>query len=62
MSRMLPLLLTILALIWIAPAFADGMMIPVRPEVPRFSVAYHRVNVTIDHQVGFRSVSHDLLG
>jgi len=51
MSRMLPLLLTILALIWIAPAFADGMMIPVRPEVPRFNVAYHRVNVTIDHQV-----------
>jgi len=52
MSRKLMLLLlTLLLLAGVTPAFADGMLVPIRPEVPRFSVAYHRVNVTIDHQV-----------
>lgn len=51
LSRISLLLLTLLLLAGIAPAFADGMLVPVRPEVPRFSVAYHRVNVIIDHQV-----------
>lgn len=32
-------------------AKADGMMIPVRPEVPSFSVVYHRVKVKIDRQI-----------
>lgn len=30
---------------------ADGMMIPAHPTVPAFSVAYHRVKVTIDRQI-----------
>ncbi|MHB0938587.1 MAG: VIT and vWA domain-containing protein [Armatimonadota bacterium] len=49
MSRISLLLLTLLVLA--GAACADGMLVPVRPEVPRFSVAYHKVNVTIDHQV-----------
>jgi Ca-activated chloride channel family protein len=56
MSRMLTLLLTILVIAGITPAFADGMMISVRPEVPRFSVTYHRVNVAIDHQVAVTDI------
>jgi len=36
--------------------FADGMMLPVRPEIPAFSVKYHRVNVTIDRQIATTEV------
>ncbi|HEY3379396.1 MAG TPA: VIT and VWA domain-containing protein, partial [Armatimonadota bacterium] len=33
------------------PSSADGFMLPASSGVPRFSVPYHRVQVTIDHQV-----------
>ena len=32
-------------------ASADGMMIPVRPDLPGFTVTYHKVDVSIDNQV-----------
>ena len=32
-------------------AYADGMLIPVRPMEPAFTVKYHNVDVTIDRQV-----------
>ena len=32
-------------------AFSDGVLIPVAPDAPAFSVKYHRVNVSIDQQV-----------
>jgi len=33
------------------PAAADGILIPERPEAPRFAVKYHRVEVKIEGQV-----------
>jgi Ca-activated chloride channel family protein len=49
--KLLPL--AVLAALFGLPglAQADGMMIPVRPDVPSFSVVYHRVKVSIDRQV-----------
>ncbi|MBI3923310.1 MAG: hypothetical protein HY318_17955, partial [Armatimonadetes bacterium] len=48
-------LVTAIALAGIAglpcSVYSDGMMVPVRPEVPPFSVSYHRVKVEIDRQV-----------
>jgi len=44
-------LLGLLLLAMSVLGYADGMLMPVRPEEPRFSVAYHKVKVDIDHQV-----------
>lgn len=37
-------------------AFADGMLIPARPEAPAFSVKYHKVEVTIKDQIAFTKI------
>ncbi|OPZ88032.1 MAG: von Willebrand factor type A domain protein [bacterium ADurb.Bin429] len=42
-------------------ALADGMLLPVRPEVPAFGVSYHRVNVTLDRQVATTEVDQAFL-
>ncbi len=39
-----------------APAAADGMMIPERPDAPNFAVKYHRVEVKIEGQVATTSI------
>jgi Ca-activated chloride channel family protein len=39
-----------------APAAADGMMIPERPDAPNFAIKYHRVEVKIEGQVATTSI------
>ncbi len=52
MARYYLMLCTMIMLAAFAhPALADGFMLPIIPSQPRFSVTYHRVNVTIDRQV-----------
>ena len=45
------LIIILIIALWAQKALSDGMLIPVRPEAPAFSVKYHRVNVNIDQQV-----------
>jgi Ca-activated chloride channel family protein len=37
-------------------ALADGMLLPMRPEIPAFGVSYHRVEVNIDRQIATTEV------
>ncbi|UCC67675.1 MAG: VWA domain-containing protein [Armatimonadota bacterium] len=39
-----------------APAAADGILIPERPDAPNFAVKYHRVEVKIEGQVATTSI------
>ncbi len=43
-------------LLFTLAALADGFMVPVRPEVPAFSVRYHKVNVRLERQIATTQV------
>jgi Ca-activated chloride channel family protein len=45
------LIIILTSVLWTQDALSDGMLIPVRPNAPAFSVKYHHVNVIIDQQV-----------
>jgi Ca-activated chloride channel family protein len=49
-------LVLIAFLLCAAAVWADGMLLPVRPEQPAFSVPYHRVHVTIDKGIATTTV------
>ena len=48
---MASLIVILITVFWAQDVFSDGMLIPVLPDAPAFSVKYHRVDVSIDQQV-----------
>ncbi len=49
-------LLLLCCLVVAVAAWADGMMLPARPEIPAFSAPFHRVDVVIDKQIATTTV------